>query len=531
MSTEAHAQRLADVTRRAAEMKMTLHDPVVDPDKGTFIAEAAVRAERLESATKGTIFEACGKGAATVQGVASNALRGFCSQRGFMPSDEVLASAHAGMENLIKVTGEGKAVGGLVLESAIDSTDGLLIRDRMVALVLPVMLQSITTQMCSLIPGQFNSSEIFKVYRVASDTFGDLTAGDRLNQAYTGQYSSMDQRHETGTGDAAKTGSSSEFIISSVVKFGKVYPFKKKSIKIMHDRNVVAKDDGSGNLAGTFKVGATTINVTGTVNYATGVVDPVFSTAPANGIKIHVGFDVDIEKDPSLIPAVNHEMDSKTLYPHEAAISATTTLQALWGLRREYNLNADSMAMLAMRNLLAADKDRKHLRDLYFYAKGETSWVYTIPSSGVSQDDYFATLLVKLLEIDNLLLSQTQTSGLVGIVADSKSCAIFKAMGPKIQMVPGYRPVPQPHYVGRIFGMYDLYEDPQGTNYTSLCYAKGSGLGESGYIAGDAIPAMQFKHAMQSDLKYNNTLWELAYRDVQPFDGREYLTTLKLTAS
>jgi hypothetical protein len=403
-----------------------------------------------------------------------------------------------------------------------------MMRDRMVALILPLMLQSITSQIVSFIPGTFNQSEIFKTWRVAGSTFGDLTAGDKLDYTYEGQYSSMDQRYLTGTGDGTLTGSAATFDLNSTAKFGKVYPMKKKSIKIMHDKSIVARDDGTGNLSGSFLVGATHVSVTGTVNYTTGVVHPVFSVAPANGITVHVGFDVDIEKDPTLIPSVNHEMDSRTLYPHEAAITSTTTLQALWGLRREYNMNADSMAMLAMRNLLAADKDRKHLRDLYFYAKGNHTWTMSFDSqtSGISMQDHYETLLPKLLQIDTSIQLATGTTGLVGIVADSKSAAILRSMK-SFAPAPGYQPIPQPHYAGRLFGMWDVYVNPQAsTDYSCLCYGKGRDIGQAAYLAGDAIPAMQFKHAMQSDLQYNNTLWELAYRDLQPFDGREYLTTL-----
>lgn len=526
---EQYDQQVADVSRRAEEMKAVLHDSILE-DSGSFIGDRKVRAENIDASVKGTIFEAAGKSAGTIAGTASNALRSFCQQRGRMPGDDLLAAAHMATENLLGMGNSNNKVGGLVLESAsFETTDGIMMRDRMIALILPVMLQSITSQIVSFIPGQFNQSELFKVWRTAGSTFGDLTAGDRLDHSYEGQYSAMDQRYLTGTGDGTDTGSSNEFDLNSNTKFGKVYPMKKKSIKIMHDKSIVAKDDGVGNLSGSFLVGATPVTVTGTVNYTTGVVHPVFSVAPANGITIHVGFDVDIEKDPTLIPSVNHEMDSRTLYPHEAAITATTTLQALWGLRREYNLNADSMAMLAMRNLLAADKDRKHLRDLYFYAKGDNSWTMTVPNTGISPQEYYETLLTKLLQIDTSIMTATGTTGLVGIVADSKSAAIIRSMR-SFQAAPGYQPIPQPHYAGRLFGMWDVYINPQGADYTCLCYGKGRDIGQAGYVAGDAIPAMQFKHAMQSDLQYNNTLWELAYRDLQPFDGREYLTTLTFTA-
>ncbi len=525
-------ERVRSITEKANHLRDALLVPVVDQATGRFITDHRVRAERLEGATKGSIFEGLGKGAAMIQATWSNALRQYCNQRGYMPSEEMLASAHQALINAITATATGRQeVGGMVLEAAnISTTEGILMRDRMVALILPVMLLSVTGNIVSYIPGTFNQSEIFKIWRVAASTFGDLHANDRITHNFAGQYSSMDQRFLTGTGNGTKTGSSNEFDLNSNSKWGSVRPFKKKSIKIIHDRNVVAVDDGAAALHGTFVVGGTTITVTGTVNYASGIVHPVFSTAPATGIEVHVGIDIDIEKDPTLIPAVNHEMDSKTLYPHEAAIEASTTLQSLWGLRREFNLNADSMAMLAMRNLLSADKDRKHLADMYFYMKGQKSWNMHVPASTYFQEHY-ETVKQTLLEIDATLMSQTGTSGLIGLVADSKTAVLFKSMKePNFVAAPGYVRIPQPHYVGRLFGMWDLYEDPQrSTDYSTLCYAKGKNIGEAGYIAGDAIPAMAFKHAMQSDLKYENTLWELAYRDLNPFDGREYFMELAIT--
>jgi len=187
------------------------------------------------------------------------------------------------------------------------------------------------------------------------------------------------------------------------------------------------------------------------------------------------------------------------------------------------------MATVNMRNLLAADKDRKHLRDLYFYAKGSDSWDMAIPQ-GLSYRQHYESIRTKLLQIDAALMQANGYSGLVGIVADTKTATILKSLpDPYFTPAPGYVRIPQPHYVGRLFGMWDLYEDPQATDYTSLCFARGRDISQAAYLSGDAIPAMAFKHAMMGDLKYNNTLWELAYRDLQPFDGRDYITTLIIT--
>ncbi|WP_051328407.1 hypothetical protein [Desulfatirhabdium butyrativorans] len=533
---QQYHERVADITTKAQHMKECLLAPVVDGSTGQIIEDRRIRDERLKAAMKGSIFEACGKGSGAIQSTASLALQSYCNRRGAMPSDELLASAYNAMQNLLAVTsGKANAELGPIFESAAEmsSTDGILMRDRMVALILPVMLNSIVSNIVSFIPGQFNQSEIFKIWRMAGSTFGDLTLGERLDWDYTGQYSSMDQRHLAGTGDGSDTGSSDEFEFDSATAFGTAMPFKKKSIKIIHDGNIVARDDGNGALSGTFLVGATPVTVTGTVNYTSGNINPLFSVAPANGIKIYVAMDIDIEKDPTLIPLVTTEMDSRVLYPHESAIAADVTLQALWALRREYNLNADAMAMSAMRNLLSADKDRKVLRDLYFFAKGEETWDKDAADGATDIGFYYKGLLEALLTIDSTLVNRTGTSGLVAIIADKVSAAIFKAMPAQyFQPVPNYKSVPQPHYVGRLYGMWDLYEDPQKTpTLQCLCCAKGRGIGEAGYVMGDAIPAMAFRHAIQRDLTYKNTLWELAYRDLQPFDGREYFMNLTINQS
>jgi hypothetical protein len=409
-------------------------------------------------------------------------------------------------------------------------------RDRMVALVLPVMLHSITSRMVTHIPGTFNQSEIFKIEKIAGSTFGDLTKGDKIDYSFDGQYSSMDQRHEIAVGDGTEVGGAGSttpnyFQFDTATDLGAVMPIKKKRVKLIHDKDVVAVDDGAGNLHGTFLVGATTVTVTGTVDYTTGTVNPVFSTAPANAIKVAVGIDIDIEKNPALIPLTDYEMDSKVIYPHEAAISCGMTLQSLWAMRREYNLNMESMALTDIRNLISADKDRKILNDLRYFAKGSASWDMTVPDARYFQEHY-ETLRQKLIEIDATIMNRTGITGLSGVVFDKDSAAIVKAMKlPHFIPAPGYRRLAQPHYIGRLFNMWDAYEDPQAASYRNLCFGIGNSVGLAGYVVGDCIPALPFKHPLLGDLKYSSTLWSLGYRDLNPFDGRDYFMELLFTTS
>ncbi len=522
-------KQIANITTRAHEMRSVLIDPIVD-DGGKIIADPRTRAARLKGAVANSLYESAGEHAEMIVGAHSRSLRAYCERYDRMPSDEVLASAHQAIENALVVgrKGDGAPSGIGVFENAdMSTTEGIMMRDRMVSLVLPVMLMSVTSQMVTLIPGQFNQSELFRVYRVAGSTFGDLAKGDRIDYSYNGRYAVMDQMAEAGTGD----GTLKKFSLSTNAKFGATYPLKRKCVKILHDRNVVGADDGSGHVMGAFSLDGATVTLTGTVDYAAGTVDAEFSTAPAAGIAVHIGYDVDIEKDSSLIPRIDHQMDSRVLLPHESAIAGNVTLQALWGLRREFGLDADNMAMSGMRNVLAADKDRKILRDMSFYARDVVEWTYDGPDS-LTLREHYETLNAALLTLDSKLMMANGISGLVGLVGDTNAVNIFRYLpAPLFVAAPGYRSIPQPHYVGRVFGQWDLYCDPNQDDYTCLAYARGQEHGQTGYVAGDAIPALTFRHAVLGDLITNSTMWDLAYRDLQPFDGRDYLMKLKMVSA
>lgn len=300
-------KQIANITTRAHEMRSVLIDPIVD-DGGKIIAAPRTRAAQLKSAVANSLYESAGEHAEMIVGAHSRSLRAYCERYDRMPSDEVLASAHQAIENALVVgrKGDGAPSGIGVFENAdMSTTEGIMMRDRMVSLVLPVMLMSVTSQMVTLIPGQFNQSELFRVYRVAGSTFGDLAKGDRIDYGYNGRYAVMDQMAEAGTGD----GTLKKFSLSTNAKFGATYPLKRKCVKILHDRNVVGADDGNGHVMGAFSLGGATVTLTGTVDYATGTVDAEFSAAPAAGIAVHIGYDVDIEKDSSLIPRIDHQMD------------------------------------------------------------------------------------------------------------------------------------------------------------------------------------------------------------------------------
>lgn len=262
-----YQQRVEDITTRAALMKRSLVEPFRTDDGGFLTPQTKAESEKrnmvLESAINGTAYEMTQHGS-MIAAVHSRALQGYETRHGHLPSDELLASAHKATENAI-LLGSGKAGGaGGVFESAdMSTTEGILMRDRLVSLVLPVMLQSVTSGMVTYIPGEYNQSEFMRLRRVAGNTFGNLVKGEVIDFRYDGLYAVMDQMNTLGTGD----GSTKQFTFTSKDLYGTEYPFKPHRLKVIVDQVLVATDNGNGAIASTYTQGGASTVVSGTVDY------------------------------------------------------------------------------------------------------------------------------------------------------------------------------------------------------------------------------------------------------------------------
>ena len=527
MDCKAYDDQMQDIASRGYGLRSTLVEPF-RKDDGSFMvptsySEQQSKIATLNNAIKGTIFEGIGQGGSQVAALWANTLMGYERKHGKQPSLEILAAAHRAAENVIKIsTGAAKAPG--VFEGVEMSTsDGIIMRDRLISLILPVYLSMITSNMVTYIPADFNQSEFIRIKRQAGSTFGDLKKGDIIDYNYKGLYTVMDQRVELAAGD----GSTTAFSFDSKTKYGTVYPFKGKRTVLEINGIEVARDNGDGTIANIRTVDGVSYTVTGTVSNSEGKLTATISPAPANGAKVVLTFDVDIEKDPTLIPRLDHFMESRIMYPHESAVNAGHTIQALWNMRREYGQDLDSLTMQTLRNVLAADKDKKHLRDMYNHVTQVVEWERT-KAEGISLREHYETVQQALLAVDAMLVKGNGVAGLTGLVAGTQASNLLRYLpAPFFVPSPDYRYMSQPHYVGRLWGSFDLYCDPFADDeWSCLCYARGMDYGQTAYIAGDAVPAQTFNHPVLGDLRKSATMWELAYRDMQKFDGDKYLVKL-----
>lgn len=193
--------------------------------------------------------------------------------------------------------------------------------------------------------------------------------------------------------------------------------------------------------------------------------------------------------------------------------------------------NLDSLAMQILLNTIAADKDYKHLYDMYHFCP-EEGVICKSNSKHSSLTASYETIKA-LREVGNKLMLATGVASLSGIVAGFQACNVFRYLpSTYFEVAQGYRFTSQPHYVGKLFGSIDLYCDPHAPDtWSCLCYAKGRDYGQAAYVAGDAIPSLAFNQSIMEDLERSTIIGELAYHDMQPFDGTQYLCKLTFMTS
>lgn len=528
-------ERIADIARRASAMRSLCIDSQFDSKTNLFIADAAERAAAINPVDIDAMFEAVSdKHARQIISAAQSAIADYAETYGCVPRDEMLAAAHKSIESMLTLDGrqaEGSA-GGMMLESigqSLSTSEGVELRAKMIALILPTLLATATSDAVTFMPAQNDELEIFKVYRTAGNSFGDFAKGQLIDDRTVGQYSQMRQRFPM-VAEQQPDGTKKSFTFTSATdlvntKFD--IPMKKQSVSIFVNHKSVARDMDAqaGHLFGTDGG----VTYTGTIDYAKGVITVNTTTALTAGTTIDVQFEVDIESKPELIPTIDHEMDSRKLRPSQNAIASEATIQAMFAMQREYGIDIKSMQMSHMRNLLAAEKANRQLSDMNYACTRETSFNIYCPA-GFDWKLQREKLREKLLQISQLLLESNKVSGLVGLYCGVDASTMIKSLGaPFFQPAPNYVQTNKVHFCGTLFGMWKVFEATAIIGRDEvLCYARGNNHSEAGYVAGDAVAPTMYNHPIGANLRSRETLWELSYGEVHPYAGENYFYRLHI---
>lgn len=553
MSKEQYQKRVSEITKVASMVTSAMADSQFG--EGGFINDTKQRAQSItDAAMSSPLFEGV-EDAGLVAEVATawgSSLSEYSRIHGHMPREDLLASCG---ESLMALTLGGERSNKMMFESLggsgnFNTSDGVIIRAKTAALILPVALSAVTNDAAGFVQGGRDQAEFFEIMRVSGSAFGDMDKGTVLDEFHFKQYSGMKQVYSLPTNpdgnktryvvyiyDEAEPAEDASALVSVLRnKNPKHSEFIPHSVALRVNGKLVAQAIEKGKIFGQFNLdGETyTVNPDNAQNVTKGVI--AFSVSPALPAKesLTIQYDVNIESGAanSAFPEVTHEMASFMMRPHQSVLSAQHTIQSYWALSREYGLDVRSMQPSAMRNLLAYEKDVRNLRDMILASS--SSSVLPIPlqvTAGAYFKEKYEELHEHLLHLSNTLMTETRVSGLVGIYAGLNVSTTFKALGaPFFVPAPNYRQVPRVHFVGVLFGKWKVFECPTeievggvklGAN-DGIGYARGDDFTQAGLIAGDAVPATIYKHGVNSNLFNRDTLWELSYGDINPRGGEKY---------
>lgn len=562
MSQKKYLERTSQISTVSSMVNAALVDSQFA--NGGFIKDPKARAQAITAAaTESPLFEGIANEPAFVAGVATawgSALHDFTQTHGAMPRSDLLASCG---ESLMALTGAFNEDNSKMMFESLggsgnfNSSDGVIIRAKTAALILPVALAAATNDAAAFVQGGRDEVEFFEIKRTASSSFGDVEKGTELDEFHFSQYSGMKQVYPLTTKpDETKlryvvyiyneaNPKPDDTALISVIRNQNPQnsAFLPQSVALRVNGKLVASSLDNKKLFGQFTLGGVdyTVNPDNAQDANKGVI--AFSVSPAlpANTNLVIQYDVNIESGAAntAFPEITHEMASFKMQPHQSVLAAQHTIQSYWALTREYGIDIRSLQSTTMRNVLAYEKDVRNLRDMILAASSTPTLPIPLKvADGAYFKEKYEELHEHLLLLSNSLMIETRVSGLVGVYAGLNVSTLFKALGaPFFVPAPNYRQVPRVHFCGVLFGKWKVFEVPTeievaGVKFTAndaVGYARGEDFTQAGLIAGDAVSATVYKHGTDRKLFSRDTLWELSYGDISPRGGEAFFRKFTIT--
>ncbi|TMO87710.1 hypothetical protein [Pseudoalteromonas ruthenica] len=462
----------------------------------------------------------------------STSIQNHCNTHGEMPSDALLASAAQSMMNT-----RSEEKNPMMFESVsatLATSDGLITTPKMQGLILASMLKASTSDMVTWIPADVNKSEIFELKRVAATKFGDYDAGQEIEEGDNKQFSSMKQFYQFPLAkqpDGTKT--TFEFDTATDTPAEIKLPLRAGKTKIYHNNVAVAEHHHA--VSG---LSLTAINESGFGGSVDLIGGKISVNAPA-GItgNLAVSYEVDIEKNPDLIPRVQLTEESYVMTPSWVVLGAQYTQQAYWMTNRELGVDLTSSLGGIQRNLIAYERDMSNLSYALRAAGGQNE--YTFPLSVATDHkfyEHYRKLELTLDEASSDILQTTKKSGGKGIFAGAVALRICRAMGaPFFEAAPNFQEGLEVSYAGKLFGKYKVFFVPKGfsvgntvfDDLTMLMYGRGNNHTDAGLVNGDAISPTLMKEGLRGFTNQEHLL-ALRYQDIHEKDGEKYFRLIRL---
>jgi hypothetical protein len=305
---------------------------------------------------------------------------------------------------------------------------------------------------------------------------GNIPAGANLLDAKLGIPDYIHVTSQTINLEPVATGNGTTTSFTFTLEYVPVTP---NSVTIKAG-SVTATDNGSGGFTGSgINTGSSSIN------YTTGQVTIVFTTAPTNGTAITATYKFSYEAKVDNITEVDIDLDQVTVEAEQFKLRARYSLDAAFDLQQVQGVNADDLLVATLSALIRADVDRIIMQDILDKAEANTSmgtlsFDATVPTYipvKAHLDGFFSRVLSRG---SNKIFQRTKMVGGNFIIAGTDVCTILES-------IDGYEGITPtggfsgPHVAGTLRG-FKVIKNPHFTTTKFVIGHKGGEYLDCGYV-------------------------------------------------
>lgn len=359
-------------------------------------------------------------------------------------------------------------------------------------IITAVMPSLAANEIVSVQPLKARTGEIFYMDFKYGSTKAGATAGNSAISPFTGAAGNASYTSEDQTSEALGTIASG----SATGSFNLIYlPISPKSVSITDGTNTWTDATGTGALTGT---GLTS----GTVNYTTGAVSLTLSANAATDLSIGATYKVVYGNQDVNAQIPELDMDLKSIQ----IVTTTRKLRARWlfdvayELQQTHGVDADAELSAALAAEVRHEIDMEILNDIRTVASAgntEYTWSKTAPA-GVAYVDYKDTFVDKLIEMSNVIFSETRRGEGNFIIAGINVCSLIESLGGRF--VPNSSGMKTgPYLSGVLDGRWKVIKNPYyGADQFVVGY-KGESYLEAGYVYAPYLPLFATNTVMLDD--------------------------------
>ena len=329
----------------------------------------------------------------------------------------------------------------------------------------------IAEQLVSVQPLQQKQGQIFFLKYVRGTNRGRNKKGDTLfgqfetagynGRNYTGEVVE-DEAHEPTAAATYKTSIENVPVVPGTV--------------VIHVGDAVVEDSSDGVLAE-----ATGGTITGTVDYATGVVELAGIVAGPHDVSI--SYEQDLEYAPAAVPEINIQISDTFVTAKPRKLRSLFSLDAAYDIQMAQGIDIAESLLVASANELKHETDGDIINSIWNGTKAVSSFnnYYNAFAANISQSEWAQTFVNEIHVQCNAIYNRTKRVRGNWVVCGKKAQDLLNMVGaPRFQG--SAAPAAGPYFAGKLDGQVDVYFDPFLGENDYLVGYKGDTLIDTGFV-------------------------------------------------